>query len=347
MGFLHNALKSIQKADQVDVSQPPGKIVAVDIGQSHLLLLGVGREAEKIKVTNFHLEPRPSSPEAVSERMKAIFVEEKLEPRSVRTALKTPGMVVRILTFPQMRRSELTSMLQYEVEKYIPFKASEVLLDFDVLEENIDQGGKKCMDIILVAVRRNEVYEIHRMFENAGIQVESISIGAAVLANAIDFAFPQSKKTTVAFLEMGTESTTFGILLNGKPVFVRDISFGGSDIMKMLKRKLGPRAEKTAGGVSAEYKTTAEQAVGNLLSELKLSLGYYMERIVGARSIETLYVAGGGFRFIADPGYIEEQIKIPVKRAEIFSRIELDSRLDPALIKQNEDLLLSALGLCL
>ena len=273
MGFLFKALKRIQKVKETAPAADSAGVTAVDIGQSHFLML-TAEKGERIKISNFHLEPRPSSPDAVSERMKALFIEEKLGSGNVRTLLKSSGMIVRILKFPQMKRQELTSMLQFEVEKYIPFKASEVILDFDVLEEEIEEAGKKQMDILLVAVKRSEVYEAHQLFEKAGIQVDSIGIGAAALINIIKFLSPQICNQTTAFLEMGAESTTFGILLKAKPVFIRDISFGGVDIKKMLKRKLGSDPEAATGKMTAEYKAALEQSLSSLFNELKLSLGY-------------------------------------------------------------------------
>ena len=346
MGFLHKVLKKIQRAKDTAVADTSSRVIAVDIGQSHFLVLSA-EKGEKINISDFHLEPRPSGPEAISNRIKTLFTEKKLESENVRTLLKSSGMIVRILKFPQMKRQELTSMLQFEVEKYIPFKTNEVILDFDVLEEEIEEAGKKQMEILLVAVKRSEVYEAHQLFEKAGIQVAMINIGAASLINMIEFLSPEIRNQTTAFLEMGAESTTFGILLKGKPVFIRDISFGGTDIRKMVKRKLGSELDTMPGKMTAEYKAAVEQSLSGLFNELKLSLGYYNDRIPGAQTIETLYVAGGGFRLIPDLHSIEMQLKIPVVRPQLSSKIEVNPHIDPAFIKQNEDLLLPALGLCL
>ena len=353
MGFLHNALKRIRKAESAGHASEKGKVTAVDVGQSHLLVVSVEENGGRLKLSNFRLETRPKSPEAISESLKTIFAEERLEPKEVRASLKTSGMVVRILTFPQMKRSELASMLQYEVEKYIPFKSSDVIIDFDVLEENIDRGESKAMEMILVAVKRSEVYDLQKIFQNVGIQINSIGIGSAAFANLIGYLLPETLSATIGFLDMGTETSSFGIAIRGKPVFVRDISFGGADILKIAQRKLGLAPEKILAGIDdaskvpTEYTRVAEQAVGNLLNELKLSLGYYMDHVKEAQPIETLFVAGGGFRMIPDLRLVEDQIKIPVRRPQLASKMDIASQVNTDLIKQNEDLLPPVLGLCL
>ena len=350
MGFLHRAFQRIQNPPAGIAKSPKGKTVAVDVGQSHLLVLGTERE-EKIKISNFRLEERPSLPGDVSARLKAIFEEEQLGSLGVRTALKTQGMVIRILTFPQMKRTELASMLQYEVEKYIPFKSNEVVIDFDILDENISRGDTKSMEILLVAVKQSEVREFYKILEEAGIRVEMIGIGAAALTNLIEVLFPEAKDSTVGFVDMGRDSSTFGITVKGKPVFIRDISFGGADILKLLRRKTGVEAkeviafQKDPSRIPSQHQTVIEQGLSNLVNELRLSLGYYMDHVPGAVPVETLYTTGGGFRLVSIPTF-EDQLKVPVRRLEVLSRIEISSGLDPAHLKENEDLLLPALGLC-
>ncbi len=345
MGFLHQGLKSFQKikTSELEVS---GKIKVVEISPSQLVVIAVEKTGNHIEISNFRIEPRPKSSEAISERLKTIFLEEALEPKDVRTCLKTEGMVVRILTFPQMKRSELASMLQFEVEKYIPFKASEIMMDFDILEEGAGESDAKMLEMILVAVKQNEVRDLCRIFQDANIGLKSMGVSALSFVNAIEFAFPETQQSTLGFLDLGTENTTFGIASKGKPVFIRDISFGSVDILKVLRRKLGAEIDKIQLG-SLEHKAAAEQAVDNLINEVKLSLGYYMERIAGAKPMEMLFVTGEGFRYFPNLTYLEQQLKVPVRKPEIIGKIKPHSRVDQALIQTHQDLLVTVLGLCL
>lgn len=353
MGFFFNFWKRIQKKEFGIRGKRPTQTVAVEIGQSHLLVLGVEKRAGKPEICHFRLEPRPSAMEAMSERLRAIFREEGLEPAGVRTALKSSGMVIRILTFPQMKKSELGSMLQYEIEKYIPFKLNEVYFDFDVLREDIPSGDSKKMEMLLVAVKQQEIRELLEIFQKAEIKVDVIDVGAFAFANLLEFLSGESATQPTGFLDMGTDTSTFGIVLRGKPIFIRDISFGGGDILKLLKRRLGLDADtalaiqKERSQMTPEYKAVVEQALSGLLNELKLSLGYYSDHISHAEPLQKLYIAGRGFRFIPDLGYLEREVKIPTHRPDIFSRVAVASHLDESVLKKNEDLLPSTLGLCL
>lgn len=353
MRFFFNSWKSIQKKN---FSLAPGikpPAIVVELGQSHLLVLGVEKKTEKPEICHFRLEPRPSTKEAASERLKTIFKEEGLDPRGVHTTVKSSGMVIRILEFPQMKKSELASMLHYEAEKYIPFKMSEIYFDFEVLRENIPAGDLKKMEILLVAVKRGEIGDLLEIFQKAEVEISCVDVGAFAFANLLEFLSAELKAAPIGFLDMGTDTSTFGIILRGKPVFIRDISFGGDDILKLLKRKLGLDADtalaiqKEESRMTPEYKAVVEQALSGLLNELRLSLGYYLDHLPGAKPLENLYIAGRGFRFIPDLGYLEREMKTPTCRPDIFFRVGISSRLDESFIKKNEDLLPATLGLCL
>ena len=310
MGFFLNSWKTIQKT-KIPTSplKDAGAIVAVDLGHSHLLVLAVDLKNEKPTLLNFRLEPRPVSKEEIAERLKVIFKEEALNPAGVRIALKGQGVVVRALSFPQMSRADFESALQYEIEKYIPFKADEVIVDFQIFEENISRGNTKVMETLLVAARRSEIYEELEPFRNAGLKVKLVDIGAFAVANAID-------------------------------------------LTNLLRRKLGlePAAIQATverGGEVSEWKPVIEQGVVSLATELKVSIGYYLDHVPSAKPLQGLFLSGGGLRLMGGLESLEQQLKIPTKKLNILSQISADARIDTALLRSNEDLLSVALGLCL
>lgn len=353
MGFFLNLWKTVQKTKIPTATvKNPERVVAVDLGHTHLLVLAVDKKNEKPVISNFCLEPRPASKEEITERLKTIFREEALNPEGVRIALKGQGVVVRALTFPQMSEADFESALHYEVEKYIPFKADEVIVDFQIFDENIPHGNTKVMETLLVAARRSEIYEELGLFQNAGLKVGLVDVGAFAVANVIEAVSPTAKKGPICFLDVGTEISNFGILLEGRPVFMRDISFGGIDLVNLLRRKLGldPGAIQAAveqTGEVSEWRPVVEQGVATLATELKVSIGYYLDHVPDAKPLQGLFLSGGGLRLMGSLEYLEQQLKIPTRRLSLLSQVSLGARIDTTLLKKNEDLLPVALGLCL
>jgi len=327
--------------------------VAVDLGQSHILVLSLDKRFGKNEISHFRLEPRPGNPADVSQRLRGIFKEEGLKTEDVRIALKGQGVVIRVLSFPQLKKEDFASSLQYEAEKYIPFRANEVVLDFQILESNISRGNAQMMDTLLVAVKQTEIQQCLQTFQAAALQVGVIDISAFALANLVEYLHPEIKDRTVGFLDVGAEISTFGVLSKGKPVFIRDISFGGTDILKLIKRKLGMEEnevismQKKSAKFSPDVQALIEQGLESFLTELELSLGYYENHVAGAERLSGLYVAGGGSRFILQSPFLENETKIPMIHPDIFTRIGAREGLDVSTLKENGDLLPVALGLCL
>ncbi len=339
-GLKKRAMGFFYKQAQPSASQ----IVGVDIGNSHLLVLALEKNQGSIELVHLRLEPRPNSPEVISERLKTIFKEDRLETRQIRTILKSEGMVIRILNFPHMKKNEIASMLQYEVEKYIPFKASEVFLDFQIMRENVQQGDLKFDEVLLAAVKQAEIEKLIAIFQNAGVTLEMIDVCAFTLANLIEFAYPDYMTKPLGFLDMGTESSTFGIMLRGKPTFIRVISFGGSDIVKLLKRKQALQQDPQS---ATDAKGLGEQAIAGLVSELKLSVGYYLDHVQDAEPVQALFVSGGGFRALDDLSHLEKGIGIPTSRLDFLSQIKVSPRLNASILIENQDLIEPALGVCI
>lgn len=353
VGFFHERWKRIITRGALLKPKQESTVVAVDLGQSHILVLSLDKRFGKKEISHFRLEARPDNPADVSQRLRGIFKEEGLKAEDVRIALKGQGVVIRILSFPQMKKEDFASSLQYEAEKYIPFRANEVVIDFQILQNNISRGNAQMMDILLVAVKQTEIQQCLQLFQAATLQVGVIDISAFALANLVEYLYPEIKDRTVGFLDVGAETSTFGVLSKGDPVFIRDISFGGLDILKLIKRKLGMEEneiismQKKSTKFSPDVQALIEQGLASFLTELELSLGYYENHVTGAGRLSGLYIAGGGSRFILQSTFLENEIKIPMIHPEIFTRIGVREGLDMSILKENSDLLPVALGLCL
>ncbi|MBI4115828.1 MAG: type IV pilus assembly protein PilM [Candidatus Omnitrophica bacterium] len=353
MGFFLNLIKRVQQKDSASVSGSAQQVVGIDLGHAHLLVVAIERKADKTTITNFRLEQRPPSPDAASELLRNIFKEENLSPLGVRIAIKGQGVVVRTLSFPQMRKKDLAGAIGFEIEKYIPFKANEVIFDFQILNENILRGNAKYMETLLVATKQAEVYSLLRVFQNADIQVDIIDVGALAINNFMGFLEPETLNKPTGFLDMGAESSTFVILYKDKPVFIRDISFGGADLLKIIKRKFGFETEGLSLTqvqkllANPEHQKALEERLGSFFTELKLSMGYYLDHVSGAEAIQTLFLSGGGFRMISNLAILERELKISVRKPNTFSKFIPGPHLNQDLLKENEDLLPVALGLCL
>ncbi len=348
------SLRLFKKRGSSEAESAP--IVGCDFGKSKVVLLQIEKSSPKIRVVKFQKITRgAANGQKDAEFLKKCFESGGFSARRLRISVKGQGVILRFVQFPQMKHEELRNAVSFEIDQYIPFKAHEVVWDLCVLEENVSlASGAKGMNVLLVAVKREDLNAYLQVFQEAGLQIELIDIDALAVINALEFFHPQSVQTTAGILDVGTEISTLSITQKGKPRFIRDISYGTLDIVKRLKRKLGlsqEQAEEQLAGdnpPSPEALAVIQEGLGDLISELRVSLNYYLDQVPSAESIQALFVTGGVVRHHAVfLGNFKNDLGFAVEPFDLVSKIEAASSIDPEMLKQNQGILPVAMGLCL
>ena len=327
--------------------------LACDYGESQVIMMQALRTPDGITVEKFHRAVKMGEKKP-ADLLKQAFDEGHFSTNKVRVSVKGQGVICRFIQFPQMKLDDLKSAISYEAEKYIPFKASEVVMDFYLLDENVTHGGGSVMNLLLVAVKRDDVYPMVQSFQDVGLQIEVVDIDALASINALEYFHPETIKTSVAILDIGAEMSTLSVVRHGKPRFIRDISFGGVDIVKRLKRKLGlseaEAREKLAiqnDKVSPEIKSILHDVLGNLVADLKVSIDYYMDQVSQSEPIQMLYIGGGEASLPIYTETLERDLRIPMHTMEFMTRIKLGPDVEAAKVRAAECYLPIVLGLCL
>ncbi len=300
----------------------------------------------------FHKIARPAQGKD-GEMLKEFFDKGLLSSKKIRISVKGQGVVIRFVQFPQMNLADLKSAISFEIDQYIPFKIHEVVWDCQILEENIAAATGAVMNVLLVAVKREDLYATLQIFQNAGLQVELIDADALALINVLDFFHPEDIKNPVAILDIGTEVSTLSVTQQSKPRFIRDITYGGVDILKRIRRKLGLTQELAVQQIEVDREPTPEasavikEALNDLVSELRVSLNYYLDQVPASEPVKKLFIAGGGGYHPLVIETLTQSLGFPVEIIQMLGKLQLGPLADAELIKKNEGILPVALGLCL
>ncbi|MBI3317161.1 MAG: type IV pilus assembly protein PilM [Candidatus Omnitrophica bacterium] len=336
-----------------EVNLAPSVRLACDFGRSKIAFLEIEKLQNEITVTRFHKVSRPKENDKVVEILKECFAAGKFVTPKVRLSVKGQGVVIRFVQFPKMKPEDLRGAITFEAEKYIPFKYNEVVLDFVVIEDNIQGPSGPMMNVLIVGVKRDEVYPLIQTFQSAGLEVELIDADALAFLNAIEFCYPDVMASAIGILDIGTDISTLSVAQGGNPRFIRDLSFGGMDVIKRLKRKLGLTDQAAMEQMEVDRVPTPEaqevlkEALGNLVSDLKVSLDYYLDQVHGATPITKLFLAGGGGYHPVVIDALTKDLQIPVETLDVLGKVKTVEGLDLELFKKNQGLLTVALGLAL
>lgn len=143
------------------------------------------------------------------------------------TSVGGPGTILRFVLFPQMTSQELSTALSFEVEKHIPFKAEEAILDFWIVGNQ--PGGR--MEVLLAVAQKELVGNFLELLKEAHVQPNVVDVEAIALANAWEMSCPLQEKDSgcVVLMHVGARGTILNFFLGREFRFTREVPAGAKD----------------------------------------------------------------------------------------------------------------------
>ena len=185
-------------------------------------------------------------------------------------------LIIRTFEIPTLRASELPTAINFEVKKYIPFKVTDLVSDFQVLP---DKAIRKNL-ILFAGIKRETLDKYLVILGQLKIKTMSIEYAAFSTIRFLQLN-GQNKKGIIGLLSVGfqeEDETNFTVLADGFPLFSRDINLttGLGDLSKPDKLQVSEILEK-------------------LKTEIRVSLDYY-HRKFPVRNIQRIF-------FLSAPDY--------------------------------------------
>ncbi len=291
----------------------------------------------------------------LADQIKNFFAENGFKSKRVSVSLKGQGVVIRFLSFPKMSRADFASSIRYEAEKYLPFSLSEVIFDYQIINEASAQSNENgaTMPVILVAARKTEVERLIQMVQAAGLKPDLIDVDMLACTNAFQHANPDAKNHCVALLDLGATDSGFGIVDKGTLVFSRDIAFGGTDLTEMIHRKLNVSHEQAFEMQlkldlnQTDKAAIIEEGLARLFQETKSSITYYYNQRQTEVALETLYISGGLSQLSVLPKLLEQHLELPVKIWNPMDQMTIGDEIDKNSLKELIPYLPVSIGLAI
>ncbi len=325
-------------------------VTACDLGRERTVLLELEKRADHVFIRKLDILKNTFRDQSPALVLKPFLDGKKFSKEGIRTALKGHGVVIRFIRFPKMKIEELRSAMKYEVEQYIPFELKDVALDFDVVEESLRTDDGEKMEVMLAVIKRPELDSMLEIFRNLECRLSVVDINILSAMTALEYFHPSDFSGHAGLLDLGGEISTLGIVRDGKPRFIRDLSYGMLDLYKRLKTRSNlseERIEKIFEGQEAclpEETRAISESLEGLIGDLRVSLDYYHDQAGQSKPLAKLFLIGG----VSHPAVLKalsEGLHIPVSNIEVLAKIQCAPEVDPVLLKMNESLLPVALGL--
>jgi len=226
--------------------------LGLDIGTNRIKFVEArpGRRGPVVTNAGVGLTPRDAisngvivDPNALGAAVRQLLDQHGVRTKSVVSSVASQSsLVVRPIEVPRMTRQELADTMQWEVERHIPFAASEVVMDFQPLIAPEDLPPEAQNMEVLLAVAQEDMINAHvETLFRAGLDPVALDVEPlAASRSLIDINRDTGAYDHVyALLNIGANTTDLSIVRRGLLSFTRPVPLAGDNITNAIAEGLG------------------------------------------------------------------------------------------------------------
>ncbi len=236
MSFFSKILGHQNRYTGVDIGTDSIKMVEIEATKNGLRLVNIGVEdtpAEAIESSII------TDSQSIGEALIRLISREGFSRSSAVSSLAGQALITRLIEVPHMGDAELAEAMKWEVERYIPFPAKEVVLDFKSLPvEDLDATQ---MEVLLVAAKKEMVSNHIAALNRARLDLAAIDIEPLALSRALIDIHNHSDNrapVNIMLVNIGASLTDITIIKDGNIGFNRGIPTGSNNITQAISNFL-------------------------------------------------------------------------------------------------------------
>jgi type IV pilus assembly protein PilM len=288
------------------------QIIGLDIGSCSIKILQLQKEKNGFSVlaaakTDISV-PKGFNPNSIDINV-VKAVRECFQLSSVRSAMSVcsvcgPEVAVRRFRFPPLPSDEIYNAVMLEAAQVCPFSVNDSVVDYQIIP-----NGHGSIRGILVAATGGLVKKKKWYAEEASLRTVLMDVDGLALLNCLHNCQQEQKERRIAVLNVGGSYTTLAMADNDKLPFIRDIAYGGSDIIGNLASQLGVESEDIQKSIlmaderrgdNLRIKEVLPIACQKLVDDMTETLRYYSAN--EKAQVDEIYITGG---FSLVDGFVE------------------------------------------
>ena len=171
---------------------------------------------------------------------------------------------VRFIKIPRVPRKQLENAIYWTAKRELSFEDMDTILDFEILNDVVEQGVKKT-SVMVYTVPRREVEAVVELFTDAGYQLSGLTIASFAVQNLFRTKWMPTYGETLAGLYIGRDGARIDIYSRGSLILTRDIKTGMNSMVESLVENYTDRRRPSArdlrwGGAPMDFTITPSQA---------------------------------------------------------------------------------------
>lgn len=349
--------------DFLQAKSPP--LLGVDISTSAIKMVELSDAGKGIyRIERYVIEPLAkdtvadgniTNPEAVAEAIRHAWRQMGTRIRNVALALPAAAVITKKIIVPAgLSENELELQVESEANQYIPFALDEVNLDFQVLGPAPSSPDE--VEILIAASRKEKVEDRVAAIESAGLKALVMDVESFATQTAYELIAPQlpnaGRDQAIAIVDIGSTMMHVTVLLNNQSVYVREQTFGSSQLTQEIQRRYSLSSEeaeiaKRNGGLPENYDAEVLQPfLAALALEVFRALQFFFSSTQFNR-VDHILMAGGCAMIPGVDEAVLQRTQIPTSLANPFAGMAISPRVKPRQLALDAPMLLTACGLAM
>jgi type IV pilus assembly protein PilM len=329
-------------------------ILGLDIGTTSIKFAQLKKSGKLTKLVGYGKVAVPegiiiegviSEPEKLAEYLKKMFENPpwgKINANRVVASLPEARVFTRILELPVFNTKDIEEAVNYEAEQSIPVPASDLYIDWKLMEEKKDG-----VVVFMSAAPRAIVDSYVHLFNSLDYEPLAIEISMAAIARSM--VSNKEHHEPVIILDFGGQTTNIAVFDSILRV-TESHPLGGAVLKKSVMDKLGVSDEEATAMIrqgldeESKAKSIVEDEVKKIITEIERINDYYIEKSENRKISKVLLCGGLGFM----PGlaeYIKDKTGLDSKTGNPWINISVYP-LKP-VHKEEAPVYAAAIGLCL
>jgi type IV pilus assembly protein PilM len=301
--------RSADKQRRVDVVNPDGHVVGLDIGATgiRVVMLAESRDTDDNLVGSHGTYDVPlpdgtlaggqlADSQTLTRVLRDLWRSGDFGCRQVVLGFSHPQVVVRPIEMPDIPREQLLRALPFRAKDVIALPVDEAMLDFLPVGPGTGSVSEQMVDGLLIAAPRQPLIDIVRAVEGAGLSVARVDLASFGALRAVGAAGPEAE----AVIDLGAQMTNIVVHHRGVPRVVRSLPRGGQELTERLADRSGVglveaeilKREIGLEGPNPEVEAILREGIRPLLGEIRGSIQYFSTTI--GMLPERLVLTGGG-----------------------------------------------------
>ena len=261
-----------------------------------------------------------------------------------------PETAVRYFEFPVLPQNEIDGAVRLEAEQVCPFGIDQSAVDYQLIPNRADS-----ISGILVAATNKLLERKSQLAKGACLNDVITDVDGLALLNCFSECGARQAGRTTAILDVGGSYTNLAIMDDNDLPFIRDIVYGGDDIINRIAADNYISKETVRGNlfgneVSSEYQLelgdSLAAACKNLIVEVAETLRYYAAQ-TKSPPVKEMFLCGG---FSPAKGFAElldEQLAVDVVPWNPFEKMGCNSATVQDTLRKNGPAMVVAAGLAM